>query len=406
MDRRHDLDWLRVLLFALLVPHHVGVGFVDWGADIYRFTNNRLAGDGMTLFIYWSHSWRLPSLFLIAGIGTWFLTRRGIGPRFLASRTARLLVPAAFGFFCLNVFGGYAIARTLGEAPGFLAFWRDWILDPVPRQIQHLWFLFNLADLHPPRLAPLRAPPPPRRPRAPRPPPPRRPQRRRRAGRRPRQAPCRGADRGRLPVRLLPRLLHRRLPDRRPPRAVLAWAARFAWPLLGLAVLLFLLKAALLTLALLDDVPTGQALAAGGWVPLGLAPANASLFSIVEAATAWAWCLAALGLAARYLHRPNPHLAELNRAVFPFYVLHFPVTLVGLALVARISLPWPVEFALVLAAVYAATWALWRAADALGPVAYLVGGRPRHRRPVTGGRSRRQGWTREAGGPHPRPNRR
>jgi hypothetical protein len=70
MDRRYELDWLRVLLFALLVPHHVAVGFVDWGVDIYRFVNNDLAGEGMSLFIFWSHSWRLPSLFLIAGIGT------------------------------------------------------------------------------------------------------------------------------------------------------------------------------------------------------------------------------------------------------------------------------------------------------------------------------------------------
>ena len=31
MTRRYELDWLRVLLFALLVPHHVAVGFVDWG---------------------------------------------------------------------------------------------------------------------------------------------------------------------------------------------------------------------------------------------------------------------------------------------------------------------------------------------------------------------------------------
>lgn len=34
MEHRHDLDWLRILLFALLVPHHVAVGFVDW-AQIY-----------------------------------------------------------------------------------------------------------------------------------------------------------------------------------------------------------------------------------------------------------------------------------------------------------------------------------------------------------------------------------
>jgi hypothetical protein len=48
-------------------------------------------------------------------------------------------------------------------------------------------------------------------------------------------------------------------------------------------------------------------------------------------------------LAARYLRRPGRWLPELNRAVFPVYVLHSPVTLVGLALVAQISWPWPLD---------------------------------------------------------------
>jgi glucans biosynthesis protein C len=146
--------------------------------------------------------------------------------------------------------------------------------------------------------------------------------------------------------------------------------------LLSAAVLLFLVKTVLLTLALLEDVPTGQALAAGGWVPAGLQPANAALYSVVEATTAWAWCIAALGLAVRFLNRPSTILTELNRAVFPVYVLHFPVTLVGLAIAAQLSWTWPVEFVLLLMFVYGVTWMLWRIADRLGPVAYLVGGKP------------------------------
>jgi hypothetical protein len=295
MDRRHGLDWLRVLLFALLVPHHAALGFVDWGADIYRFTNNHLAGDGMTFFIYWSHSWRLPSLFLIAGIGTWFLTRGGIGPRFMAARASRVMIPAIFGTFFLNVFGGYAMARMTGARPGFLSFWRGWLLSPEPGQIQHLWFLLNLV----------------------------------------------------------------------------------AWKILLVAALLFLVKAALLTIELQRDVPTGQVLAAGGWVPLGLEPRHAALFSVVEAATAWTWSLAALGLAARYLRRSGRWLPELNRAVFPVYVMHFPVTIIGLAIVAGIAAPWPAEFVLLVAGIYVGTWVLWRIVDQLGPLAMLVGGRPR-----------------------------
>ncbi len=106
MTRRHELDWLRIILFALLVPHHAAVGLVDWGTGIYQFVNDRLADDSMTLFIYWSHSWRLPSLFMIAGIGTWFLTSRGVGPGFLGRRFLRLGVPLVFGTLFIDVFGG------------------------------------------------------------------------------------------------------------------------------------------------------------------------------------------------------------------------------------------------------------------------------------------------------------
>ena len=145
MTRRHELDWLRIILFALLVPHHAAVGLVDWGAGIYQFVNDRLAGDGMTLFIYWSHSWRLPSLFMIAGIGTWFLTSRGVGPGFLGRRFLRLGVPLVFGTLFIDVFGGYAIAFMTEEAAAFPDFWWNWATEPELQQVQHLWFLVNLT---------------------------------------------------------------------------------------------------------------------------------------------------------------------------------------------------------------------------------------------------------------------
>jgi hypothetical protein len=37
--------------------------------------------------------------------------------------------------------------------------------------------------------------------------------------------------------------------------------------------------------------------------------------------------------------------------VFPIYVLHFPLTIVGLALVAQLDLPWGLEFLLLAAVV-------------------------------------------------------
>ena len=91
MARRHDVDWLRVLLFGLLVLHHTAVGFAPFGASIYGFVNDELGGPLVSLLIYWSHTWRLPALFLIAGLGTWFATSRSYGIDFLGRRLARLL---------------------------------------------------------------------------------------------------------------------------------------------------------------------------------------------------------------------------------------------------------------------------------------------------------------------------
>jgi len=377
MNRRYELDWLRVLLFALLVPHHVAVGFVAWGADIYGFVNNQLAGDGMTLFIYWSHSWRLPSLFMIAGVGTWFLAARGAGPRFVGGRLLRLLVPAVFAAAFINVFGGYAIARMTGDPSGFFSFWGTWLTDPEPKQVQHLWFLFNLAfytvlcwpvfalrnripelATSPQVLVPslviasalavvIFKP----------------------------HAPAIAGDNYQFPYYLVFFLGGFLIGTN--CASILDWSRRWVWPLLTGAVLLFGAKVTFLAVALEADIATGEALAAGGWVPLGLQPANATSFSVIEATTAWAWCLAALGLAVRFLARPTGALAELNRAVFPVYVLHFPVTLIGLAVAAQLSLPWGIEFLGLLAFVYGMTWALWRVADRLGPAAYLVGGKPK-----------------------------
>ncbi|KIC20216.1 acyltransferase family protein [Leisingera sp. ANG-Vp] len=381
MARRHELDWLRIILFALLVPHHAAVGFVDWGVGIYQFVNDQLAGDGLTLFIYWSHSWRLPSLFMIAGVGTWFLTLRGAGPGFMSRRFLRLGAPLLFGTFFINVFGGYAIAAMTGEAEAFPSFWWSWATEPELQQVQHLWFLINLT-LYTVLCWPVFL------------------VRRRLGPRVPRPAAL---------LMILVLLSAAAVAVLKPNAAALAgdnyqfvlyllfflggyligadhvrfldWACRRAWWLLACAVLLFGSKAALLAIALLKDPAAGQALAAGGWLSAGLTPPNTTAFSVIEAATAWCWCVAALGLAARYLSRSGLLLRELNRAVFPFYVLHFPLTLVGLAVAAQFPAPWWFEFMLLVAVVYFGTWFLWKLADHCGPVSFLVGGRRPGRAP-------------------------
>jgi len=79
------------------------------------------------------------------------------------------------------------------------------------------------------------------------------------------------------------------------------------------------------------------------------------------------------------MNSPNRPLQALSRAVFPIYVLHFPITIMGLALFAQLAWPWGLEFLLLAAGVYVLTGLIYLGADRRGPAVYLIGGRPRRR---------------------------
>ena len=385
MERRYDLDWLRVLLFALLVWHHAAVGFAEFGARIYGFANDQLGGELLSLAIYFSHCWRLPSLFLISGIGTYFATRRAASARFMGSRLLRLLIPALFGTFLINLLTGYVIYRMQDNEGGIWPVALSWWTDPQPHQVMHLWFLVNLAIytllcwplyLLRERLSATRL-----------------------------NAPwlllslalgvtliavlfkpygeAIAGDGYQFPWYLGVFAAGYVIGARH--RDVLDWTGRRAYWLIGAGLLLFSIEVALLATELEKSQKLGLALAEGGWATKGLAPAYGAVpvaFAAVEGLNAWAWLLAAVGLAARYLNHPSPMLSDLSRAVFPFYVLHFPVTIAGLAIAAQISWPWGWEFLLLSLGVYIVTAALYIAATYTGPAIYLIGGKPKQSEPA------------------------
>ena len=63
--RRHDLDWLRVILFALLIWFHYSA-----------FSLGQIEGSAWDLPLFFiigvMHQWRLAALFVISGMGTAF----------------------------------------------------------------------------------------------------------------------------------------------------------------------------------------------------------------------------------------------------------------------------------------------------------------------------------------------
>ncbi|MGY3792086.1 acyltransferase family protein [Aquimarina sp. 433] len=95
--RRYDLDWLRVIVFALLIFYHVGMFFVPWG---WHIKNNDIS-EGMRWPMLFLNQWRLPILFVISGMGTYYaLSKRSLW-QFNLERFLRLGIPLAFGMLLI-----------------------------------------------------------------------------------------------------------------------------------------------------------------------------------------------------------------------------------------------------------------------------------------------------------------
>ena len=153
MQRRHDLDWVRILAFALLVPYHVGMYYVSWD---FHVKSAELVPALEPLMIL-SAPWRLALLFLVSGVATAHLiAKRPQG--FLRHRSWRLLLPLLFGMYV--VVPPQAYFELVEKVPGgyhagYLGFIADYLKggdlycmapgDCVDAPTwNHLWFVAYL----------------------------------------------------------------------------------------------------------------------------------------------------------------------------------------------------------------------------------------------------------------------
>ncbi len=171
--RRHDIDWLRVILFGLLIPFHVAIGIYwsTYGADVNPNIDEISAADGRefveesddysaesvdftSMVLHWMHQWRLAALFMISGMGTAFAFKRRTWQIFLQERVKRLLIPMFFGAWTMGFAGSVILGGEEMTASGltfsflFGIVWRSLIFwVPVFGKLWalgHLWFLWNL----------------------------------------------------------------------------------------------------------------------------------------------------------------------------------------------------------------------------------------------------------------------
>ncbi len=91
-ERRHDLDWLRIIAFGLLILYHVGMYYVTW--DFHIKSPN--ASDAIEPLMMATSPWRLTLLFVVSGAATHFILIRRTTGQFVRERSRRLLWPLAF----------------------------------------------------------------------------------------------------------------------------------------------------------------------------------------------------------------------------------------------------------------------------------------------------------------------
>jgi len=150
MNRRHDIDALRVLAFGLLILYHLCMLYVsDWG---FHLKSHYLA-DWLQYPMLSLNRWRMDLLFLISGLAVHFLRGRQPLPIVAGRRTVRLLLPLLFGMAVVIPIQPYVQGVDNGlVAPGFGAFLlRYWTGGPWPAGAfdgwqfgvtwNHLWYL-------------------------------------------------------------------------------------------------------------------------------------------------------------------------------------------------------------------------------------------------------------------------
>lgn len=97
-DRKHDLDWLRVIAIILLLFFHTGMVFISWTWYFMQDTHTSVFFDEFTMFL---SNWRMALLFLISGAGTLFALGFRSGRQYLKERILRLLIPLIFGILII-----------------------------------------------------------------------------------------------------------------------------------------------------------------------------------------------------------------------------------------------------------------------------------------------------------------
>lgn len=141
LQRRFDLDWLRVLAFSLLIFYHVGMFFNYWGWHV----KNNILIHSVEWPMRFSSQWRMALLFMISGAGVYLALQQRSPGAFLKERFIRIFIPLFFGMLFIVPPQIYFERLIQGENYNYIDFSKT-VFDfiPYPKgnfSWHHLWYL-------------------------------------------------------------------------------------------------------------------------------------------------------------------------------------------------------------------------------------------------------------------------
>lgn len=370
MQRHYGLDWLRIGAFAILILYHVGMVFVPW--DFHA----KLPGAWwVAVPMMASNPWRLALLFVVSGYASRALFLRNKVPwRFARQRTLRLLVPLAFGVAVIvPVQPWVELSLKYGYSHDFWHFWRhDFFrfgrVGPMVLPAwNHLWFVgylwvYTLVLAALATVLPARA---------------------RAAIQHAFAAAMRGPALLLVPIAWMILVNFVLFPGGRETHALfgdwVAHATYFPAFLFG-----FALACAPATLAgFVQRWRWSAAIAVAAYAmvagieirwPGNTMPAPwGTIFSVARAVEGWAAIAALIGYADRHWNRDHRWRRMLTEAVFPFYIIHQSIIVLGAYLLRGAGLPIWLDAVVLVAATVAGCWAFYLVGRAIGPLRPLIG---------------------------------
>lgn len=131
IERRYDIDWLRVIAIGLLLIYHIAIVFQPWAMFI-GFIRSNESIESLWKMMSVINVWRIPLLFFVSGMGVYFAMQKRNWKQLLFERSRRILFPFIFGIVAITPLHMY-VFQTFYNLPLGYHF-----------HTGHLWFLGNI----------------------------------------------------------------------------------------------------------------------------------------------------------------------------------------------------------------------------------------------------------------------